>query len=90
MHAIDSGDRSHLAEELVGLMLEGVGQGAFVPTDDESDCRLCDYAEICRVRTSGFGSVSSPPASWAKERAADGLDPAFRHLKAVRGFEDQR
>lgn len=91
-HEVHSFPRSSLkdAPELVGLMLEGVGQGAFVPTDDESDCRLCDYAEICRVRTTGFGSVSSPPASWAKERVADGLDPAFRHLKGVRGFEDQR
>ena len=69
-------------------MLEGVAAGTFVPTDDESDCRLCDYAEICRVRTSVFGQVTSPLAVWSKERAADGLDPAFRHLKAVREFED--
>ena len=89
-HEVHSFARVHLegAPELVGRMLEGVGAGTFVPTDDDSDCRLCDYAEICRVRSSGFGSVTSPLASWAKDRSSDGLDPAFRHLKAVRDFED--
>jgi ATP-dependent helicase/nuclease subunit B len=74
--------------DLLGRMLDAVGEGAFVPTDDESDCRFCDFAEVCRVSRDSFGKIHSPMAQWSKEHLGVGLAPAVRHLKAVRGFED--
>ncbi len=88
-HEVHSFTRSRMerAPELVGRMLDGVAEGTFVPTNEGSDCRFCDYAEICRVRATGFGSWTTPFAEWSKERLSEGSDPALRHLKAVREFE---
>ena len=36
----------------------------FLPTDDESDCRFCDYADVCRVRVE-WGEKHSPRARWS-------------------------
>lgn len=74
--------------DLLGAMLDGVEAGAFVPTDDEGDCKFCDFAEVCRVRDAGYGKVVSPLAGWSEERVATGLVPALAHLKAVRSFEE--
>jgi ATP-dependent helicase/nuclease subunit B len=73
---------------LLGHMLDAAGAGAFVPTDDENDCRFCDFAEVCRVSRDPFGKIHSPMAEWSKEHLGVGLSPAVQHLKAVRGFED--
>jgi ATP-dependent helicase/nuclease subunit B len=73
--------------ELLDIMLEGVAAGHFVPTDDSSDCSYCDFAEICRVRRGGYGSVSSSLAEWAEEHANAGLQPAFQQLGRARAFE---
>lgn len=83
-------DRGALARvtPLLALMLEGVVEGYFVPTDRTDDCRFCDFAEICRARGSGFGKMDSPLAEWSEEHANAGLWPAFTSLKRVRGFED--
>lgn len=75
------------APELVGHMLDGVGAGAFVPTDDEDDCRFCDYAEVCRVSSDEWGRVRSPPAEWSKAHLDGDVSPAFVHLGKVRSFE---
>ena len=74
--------------ELLGLMLDGVAAGRFVPTDQADDCRYCDFAEICRVREGGFGKLDSPMADWAEEQLNVGLWPGFQSLKRVRTFED--
>ncbi|MDX1493285.1 MAG: PD-(D/E)XK nuclease family protein, partial [Longimicrobiales bacterium] len=74
--------------ELVDIMLEGVAQGHFVPTDSADDCTFCDYAPVCRVRQTTWGSVS-PLAEWSKEHLNTGLQPAFQHLKRVRTFEEE-
>lgn len=76
------------AGALLGHMLDGVAAGTFVPTNDESDCRFCDYAEVCRVRTSDWGKIDSPLASWSDEHLNTGIQPAFTHLKRVRSFEE--
>jgi ATP-dependent helicase/nuclease subunit B len=73
--------------ELLGLMLDGVASGSFVPTDKADDCRFCDFAEVCRVREGGFGKLDSPMAEWSQEQLNMGLWPAFASLKRVRTFE---
>lgn len=75
-------------ERLLEHMLDGVGAGAFVPTDHPDDCRFCDFAEVCRVRVLDWGRVDSPLATWSGEVMAVGLHDALRHLKDVRGFEE--
>lgn len=74
--------------ELLGLMLDGVASGSFVPTDQSDDCRFCDFAAICRVREGGFGKLESPMAEWSREHLNAGVWPAFRNLKRARTFED--
>jgi len=73
--------------ELLGLMLDAVREGAFLPTDDPGDCRYCDFAAICRVRLADWGRIDSPLAQWSEEMMAMGLHPPVRHLKGVRHFE---
>jgi ATP-dependent helicase/nuclease subunit B len=82
-------DRSSLdrAGELLGTLLDGVATGAFVPTDDSSDCRFCDFGEVCRARESGHGKVVSPLAEWSEEHTHAAVWPAFTHLKRARTFE---
>ena len=72
---------------LLARMLEGVAHGSFVPTDEADDCRFCDFAPACRVRTGDFGRVDSPLAAWSGQMLAVGLHPSFRSLKAMREFE---
>jgi ATP-dependent helicase/nuclease subunit B len=74
--------------ELLGLMLDGVAAGSFVPTDQEDDCRFCDFAPVCRVRELGFGKLDSPLAAWSLEHMNAGVQPAFSHLKRARTFEE--
>lgn len=76
------------ARELLDVMLEGVAQGHFVPTDSSDDCKFCDFAEICRVREDSYGSIDSPLAEWSAEVSNVGLWPPFAQLKRTRTFED--
>jgi PD-(D/E)XK nuclease superfamily len=73
---------------LLETMLDGVAAGHFVPTDSKDDCKFCDFAEICRVRTGSFNSVSSPLAEWSNERTNLGLAPEFEQLKRLRTCEE--
>jgi ATP-dependent helicase/nuclease subunit B len=82
--------REHLAAvgELVGLMLDGVAAGHFVPTDVADDCRFCDYAEVCRVRVGDYGQVDSPLADWSAEHLNTGMQVSHHALKRVRSYEE--
>ncbi|MGE0160404.1 MAG: PD-(D/E)XK nuclease family protein [Gemmatimonadales bacterium] len=82
-------DRMLLAgvHDLLGIMLDGVAAGAFVPTDTADDCKFCDFGEICRARVTGPGKVVSPLAAWSAEHTHAALWPAFAHLKRARTFE---
>lgn len=82
-------DRLALAavEGVLGHMLDGVAEGAFVPTNDQSDCSFCDFAEICRADRGSWGRVASPLAAWSEEHVNTGVWPALAHLKRVRTFE---
>jgi hypothetical protein len=72
---------------LLGLMLDGVAAGSFVPTDQADDCRFCDFATVCRVREAGFGKLEAPLAEWSEEHLNAGVWPAFSSLKRARTFE---
>jgi ATP-dependent helicase/nuclease subunit B len=82
-------DRLRLAgvHELLGIMLDGVAGGSFVPTDDPEDCKFCDFAEVCRARGASYGATSSPLATWSAEHTHAALWPAFSALKRARTFE---
>jgi ATP-dependent helicase/nuclease subunit B len=86
---VHSFDRLRMAgvHELLGLMLDGVASGSFVPTDEAEDCRFCNFADICRANEAGYGSTASPLAEWSAGHTNAGLWPAFSSLKRVRTFE---
>ena len=74
---------------LLGMMLDGVREGSFVPTEQPDDCRYCDFARVCRVREVGYGKLDAPLAVWSQEHLNAGLWPAFREPQAssiVRGL----
>ena len=72
-------------DELVDMMLNGVGEGSFIPTEDAADCKSCDYRDICRV-TEGYKKVVSPLTEWSKEQMSIGSSAAFDSLKRVRAL----
>jgi ATP-dependent helicase/nuclease subunit B len=72
---------------VLGLMLDGVAAGSFVPTDRADDCRFCDFATVCRVREAGFGRLEAPLAAWSEEHLNAGVWPVFASLKRTRMFE---
>jgi ATP-dependent helicase/nuclease subunit B len=88
-HRTESFDRLQRAGagEIVGIMLDGVAAGSFVPTDVADDCRFCDFAKVCRVRELSFGKLDAPLAEWSQEHLNAGLWPAFADLKRARTFE---
>jgi RecB family exonuclease len=83
-------DQTRLAGvgELLGHMLDTVAEGAFVPTDQKSDCAYCDYATICRVGSGRGFDVDSPLAEWSAAQLEAGDAPAFEALRRMRGFEE--
>ena len=72
---------------LLGLMLDGVASGRFVPTDSADDCKFCHFAEVCRAREAGHSKMESPLAEWSGQHANSGLSPAFAEFKRVRTYE---
>ncbi|HSG08073.1 MAG TPA: PD-(D/E)XK nuclease family protein [Longimicrobiales bacterium] len=75
------------APDLIGRMLDGVEAGTFVPTDSGDDCRFCDFAPVCRAKTSDWGKPEAPLADWSEEQLSLGLHPQFLHLRGTRNFE---
>lgn len=72
--------------ELVSRLLDLVARGHFLPTDDATDCRFCDYKPVCRVPETDFGSIS-PLADWVKERINEA--PELRGLRLVRNWDEE-
>lgn len=83
-------ERRQLAglEALLDLLMEGVANGHFIPTDDPDDCSFCDFAEICRVRHESYGKTRSPLAEWSKQQAESGDSHVFERFRQVRSFEE--
>ena len=80
----------YLATELgvvVGIVpgvLEPLQSGAFLPTLNDSDCKFCNHASICRVEGDEEvrERVVSPRATWAKELGA--ADERYRAMQERR------
>ncbi len=70
-------------DEVLGALCDTLAAGWFVPTDDPSDCKFCDYQKVCRVNAENWNDVESPPAEWGK--AHSGLDE-YRHLRLLRSL----
>lgn len=73
--------------EVVTSLLELVAAGDFVPTDEPSDCRYCDYQAVCRVVEDDFGVARAPAAEWAKAHV-DELQ-AYEPLLRVRRIDER-
>ena len=52
---------------LLADMLDGLAKGWFPATDKPpTDCRFCDYKEVCGVHESRRGATTSPHAAWSQ------------------------
>jgi RecB family exonuclease len=66
---------------VVAGLLDMVGAGLFLATDDPEDCRWCKYRDVCRVVVTDR-TVTSPRAEWS---AAHGpLLPEYARLRRLR------
>ena len=72
--------------EVAALLLELTRRGHFIPSNDESDCRYCDYRDVCRVRDNEWGDDSSRAARWGKKQMGGDSD-AYAELRKVRSWE---
>lgn len=72
--------------ELVARLLDRVAGGHFLPTDDASDCRFCNYQAVCRVSENDFGA-DSPLADWVEERIGEA--PELEGLRAIRNWDEE-
>jgi CRISPR/Cas system-associated exonuclease Cas4 (RecB family) len=53
--------------ELLGM----AARGWYVPTNSPDDCRVCQFAPVCRARTDAYDRVDSPLAEWSREADGD-------------------
>ena len=87
-HEVIRYERAELirGQGLIDRLLDTVAGGRFLPTEDPSDCRFCDYAPICRHRTDGWRrDWETPRADWARDRF-DAL-PEYRERREVRHWD---
>jgi hypothetical protein len=82
------GSHGEAGDRALDAICETLASGAFAPTDDPQDCEYCDYKNICRATVSEWREVDSPPAEWSKEHGA--AVEALRHLRTLRGLDEQR
>lgn len=68
--------RDELSEtpQLISNILQHAEDGSFIPTNDSTDCRYCDYKPVCRSEEGLFGACKTPRAEWAKANAPDCAD----------------
>jgi ATP-dependent helicase/nuclease subunit B len=64
--------------EVLAHLCELAGSGCFVPTDDDNDCKYCDYSPAC-------GNTASQALRVAAKLAAD--DPVLDPMRKLRGYE---
>lgn len=69
---------------LIDRLLDAASNGRFLPTEEPSDCKFCDYAPICRHSSEGW-QVEAPLADWAAAHFAD--MPEFRERREARDWE---
>ena len=72
---------------LITEMLNQVGAGHFLPTDDPDDCGICDFKAVCRVSHVGW-DVVSPMAEWGRRNI--GVMAEYGSLRRIRAWEEKR
>ena len=72
---------------LLSEMLNQVGAGRFLPTDDADDCLVCDFKSVCRVSEAEW-EATSPMAEWGR-RNIDSV-AEYAGLKKIRAWEKER
>ena len=74
---------------LVAALLDSATAGRFPATDTPGDdCRFCDFAEVCGVRTDRWGrNASCRHADWTARNL--GVLPELESLRRVRNWEDE-
>ena len=72
---------------LAAQMLEGAAAGWFPATDTATDCRFCDFQEVCGVRVNKHGTATCRFADWTA-RNLDTL-PELAALRRARNWEDE-
>lgn len=80
-------EQLRLGPEILAHLLDGVREGAFLPTDDPRDCTFCDFKHICRVRVGEWASVESPFAEWSRRNRAEVAE--FAWILKARNVEEQ-
>jgi ATP-dependent helicase/nuclease subunit B len=68
--------------ELIQRICQGIKAGAFIATDNQEDCKYCDYASICRDVGRVTGR-SRTLLSWC----LDGSLQPFRELRGLAGSD---
>ncbi|MEE8384859.1 MAG: PD-(D/E)XK nuclease family protein, partial [Dehalococcoidia bacterium] len=64
--------------EVLAHLCDLAGAGCFLPTDDDGDCKWCDYALAC-------GDTASQALRMAGKLKGD--DPALDPMRKLRGYE---
>jgi len=59
---------------IIGMMMDAIQKGTFLPTDDASICGFCDFNEVCGEH-----------AKWKKDKVIS--DERFRSLTGVREYD---
>lgn len=77
--------RLHTGLALVDRLLDAVAEGRFLPTDDSSDCRFCDFTAICRMRPGRGVRMEGDLTDWAA-RHFPSLDD-YSVLRQIRDWE---
>jgi ATP-dependent helicase/nuclease subunit B len=67
---------------LLDSLIAHLDAGTFVPTNDASDCKYCDYQSVCRAMPDQHGSVASPRAEFGKRETANA---AYAPMRQRRG-----
>ena len=73
--------------ELLGVMLDQVAAGRLLPTNDPSDCGICDFRPVCKVTDSDW-NYTSPLAEWGERNML--LLREYAGLRRIRTWEDTR
>ena len=72
--------------ELLEVMLDQVASGRLLPTNDASDCAICDFRSVCKVSQSGW-SYDSPMAVWGERNML--MLEEYAGLRRIRRWEDE-
>jgi CRISPR/Cas system-associated exonuclease Cas4 (RecB family) len=73
-------------DEALARLLRVAAGDTFPTTDDPRDCKICDFAAVCRVKFDGYGRAESPLANWSKEVGLELADAeGLRFLRRVDG-----